>query len=103
MFSPAELRRLAFVHLVHRLGVPLATAGAILDEPSDAWRSAVARQVHELEDLITRARGTDLFEPRLARPTEHPIIQRPQIAETLDRMVAGTTFDQLAAEHTRHT
>lgn len=71
MFGPAKLRRLAFVHLVHRLGVPLATAGAILDEPSDAWRSAVAKQVHELEDLITRARGATPAAP-LRRWHAHP-------------------------------
>lgn len=101
VYGTAELRRLAFVHLVHRLGIPLATAAAILNQPSDAWRDAVAVQLAELDELISRARGAQAFLTHaLACPEQHPTIGCPQMVATLDRLVAGTRFEQLATEHT---
>ncbi len=41
MYGPAELRRLAFLKIVHQLGLPLDTAAAVLDAPADRWREAV--------------------------------------------------------------
>ncbi|PRC48902.1 MerR family transcriptional regulator, partial [Mycobacterium sp. ITM-2017-0098] len=37
MYGTEELRKLAFLKIVHRLGVPLDTAAAVLDAPSAQW------------------------------------------------------------------
>lgn len=38
VYGPDQLRRLAFLQIVHRLGISLDAAAALLDAPSDQWR-----------------------------------------------------------------
>jgi DNA-binding transcriptional MerR regulator len=100
-YGPEELRRLAFIHIVQRLGISLDTAAAVLDEPSDRWRETVRAQIAALQDLVALAQGAQQFLTHaLNCSAEHPTQDCPNMVETLDRMVAGTTFEQLAAEHT---
>jgi DNA-binding transcriptional MerR regulator len=100
MYGLDELRRLAFVQLFQRLGVSLGTAAAVLDGPSDEWRAAVAEQIASFEELIARAMGAkDFLEHALDCPADHPVDECPHMIETLDRMLSGLTFDELAAEH----
>lgn len=61
MYGPAEMRRLAFLKIVHQLGLPLDTAAAVLDAPGDRWREAVQEQIAELDRVIERARGRSAF------------------------------------------
>jgi DNA-binding transcriptional MerR regulator len=103
LYGPDELRRLAFIHIVQRLGISLDTAAAVLDAPSDQWRETVRSQIAALEELIAAARGAQQFlSHALNCPADHPVRQCPNMIETLDRLVAGMTFEQLAAEHTDH-
>jgi DNA-binding transcriptional MerR regulator len=100
-YGPEELRRLAFIHVVQRLGISLDTAAAVLDEPSDRWREMVRGQIAALQDLIALAQGAQRFLTHaLNCPADHPTQDCPDMVETLDRIVAGLTFEQLAAEHT---
>lgn len=100
MYGSEELRRLAFVKLAHRLGLPLDTAAAVLDAPSPRWRRAVRQQIAELAEVIAQARGAQLFLTHaLNCPTGHPTRECATMIEALDRLVEGTTIDQLAAEH----
>ena len=101
-YAPDQLRRLAFLHLIHRLGVPLSTAAIILDGPSEQWRDAVDQQIADLEDLIARARGAQMFLSHARDcPERHPVTECPEMAVTLDQMVAGKTFEELASEYAR--
>lgn len=99
-YGEEEVRRLALLTLVHRLGVPLALAAAVLDEPRDRWQQEVERQVEQLDDLVDRARGAQRFlTAALDCPTDHPASQCASLRGALDQMVAGKTVGQLAAEH----
>jgi DNA-binding transcriptional MerR regulator len=100
MYGSEELRRLAFVKIAHRLGLPLDTAAAVLDAPDPQWRRTVGEQIAALDEVITQAQGAQLFLTHaLNCPTEHPARECATMIAALDRLVEGTTVDQLAAEH----
>jgi DNA-binding transcriptional MerR regulator len=100
MYGPDELRRLAFIKIFHRLGLPLETAAAVLDAPSPRWRELVRDQIAQLDDVIAQAQGAQLFLTHaLHCPTDHPARECPTMTGALDRMVDGMSVDQLAAEH----
>jgi DNA-binding transcriptional MerR regulator len=74
MYGSEELRRLAFLKIAQRLGLPLDTAAAVLDAPSPQWRETVRRQIAQLDEVITQARGAQVFSP--TRCSVRPIIPR---------------------------
>lgn len=101
MYGPDELRRLAFLKIAHELGLPLDTAAAILNAPGPQWRQTVRRQIAQLDKMIAQAQGAQKFLTHaLNCPTDHPARDCATMIATLDRLVDGTTVDQLAAEHT---
>jgi len=100
MYDTAQLRRLVVVQLMQRLGVNLDAAAAILDEPSESWRTHLKDQIAGLEDLIGRATAArDFLAHAVDCAAEHPVEQCPQMIEILDRRLAGVSFEQLASEH----
>jgi len=100
MYGPEEMRRLAFLKIVHRLGLPLDTAAAVLDAPSEQWRGTVRDQITELERVIAQARSAQEFLTHaLGCPTDHPARDCATMIGALDRLVDGTSVDELAAEH----
>ena len=102
MYGSEELRRLAFVKIAHRLGLPLETAAAVLDAPGPQWRQTVRQQIAELDNVIAHARAAQNFLTHaLNCPTEHPARQCATMIGALDSLVDGATVDELAAEHTR--
>lgn len=99
MYGPEELRRLAFLKIVHRLGVPLDTAAAVLDAPSDQWRDAVRQQITELDRVIAQARAAQQFLTHaLNCPTDHPAKECPTMTGALDRLIDGASVEELATE-----
>jgi DNA-binding transcriptional MerR regulator len=101
MYGPDELRRLAFIKIAQRLGLPLDTAAAVLDAPGLQWRELVRQQLAQLDQVITQAQGAQLFlSHALNCPTNHPARECSTMIATLDRLVEGATVDQLVAEHT---
>jgi DNA-binding transcriptional MerR regulator len=99
MYSREQLRRLAFIQLMQRLGIRLDAASAVLDEPSEQWRGVVREQIAAIEQLIARANGArDFLEHALACPADHPVDQCPQMIEVLDKRLGGITIEELAAE-----
>ena len=100
MYGPPEMRRLALIVLMQRLGVRLDTAASLLDEPGERWRHAVSEQIGELDDLIERARGARTFLAHaLDCPAEHPSQECPEFTGTLDRLWMGGTFEEFADEY----
>jgi DNA-binding transcriptional MerR regulator len=100
MYGSDELRRLAFLKIFHRLGLPLQTAAAVLDAPSPQWRDAVRDQIAQLDDVIAQARGAQRFLTHaLHCPTDHPARECATMTGALDRLIDGLSVDQLAAEH----
>ena len=100
LYGTAELRRLAFLKIVHQLGLPLDTAAAVLDAPADRWREAVQEQIAELDRVIERARGAQRFLTHaLHCPTEHPARECATMTGALDRLADGASVAELAAEH----
>lgn len=100
MYGPDELRRLAFIKIAQRLGLPLNTAAAVLDAPGPQWRQTVRQQIAELDEVIAQAQGAQLFLTHaLNCPANHPARECATMIATLDRLVDGTTVDQLVAEH----
>lgn len=100
VYGRQELRRLAFLQIAQRLGIGLDVAGAVLDEPGAEWRATLDEQISRLDELIARAEGAKRFLTHAIRcPAEHPAHECPYLTETLDRMLDGTPFDELAAEH----
>ncbi len=100
MYGPEELRRLAFIKIAQRLGLPLATAAAVLDAPGPQWRQTVRQQIAELDEVIAQAQGAQRFLTHaLNCPADHPARQCATMIATLDRLVDGATVDQLVAEH----
>lgn len=100
MYDAEQLRRLAFIQLMHTLGIRLDAAGAVLDQPGDQWRAAVREQIAALDALIARADAAqDFLRHALECPTDHPVRDCPSMIEVLDRRVAGVTFEQLATEY----
>jgi len=99
MYGPEELRRLAFLKIVHRLGLPLDTAAAVLEAPSGQWRDTVREQIVELDRVIAQARAAQHFlSHALHCPTEHPTRDCPNMTGALDRLVDGMSVEELAAE-----
>lgn len=99
MYGREELRRLAFLKIVHRLGLPLETAAAVLDAPGGQWRGSVREQIAELDRAIEQARAAQQFLTHaLNCPTEHPASECPTMTGALDRLVAGMSVEDLAAE-----
>jgi DNA-binding transcriptional MerR regulator len=100
MYGPGELRRLAFVQFMRRLGVSLEDTRAVLQDSAVQWRAAVGGTVTALDELIARAEGARHFlRHALECPAEHPVMECPFMIETLDRSLAGVSFEELAAEH----
>jgi DNA-binding transcriptional MerR regulator len=102
MYGSEELRRLAFIKIIHRLGLPLDTAAAVLDAPSPQWRQIVRQQIAQLDQVIAQAQGAQLFLTHaLHCPTDHPARECATMIGALDRLIDGMSVDQLAAEHSR--
>ena len=102
MYGSDEMRRLAFIKIVQRLGIPLDTAAAVLDAPSPQWRETVRRQIAQLDEVIAQAQGAQLFLTHaLHCPTDHPARECATMMGALDRLVDGVPVDQLAAEHAK--
>ena len=100
MYGSEELRRLAFIKVAHRLGLPLQTAAAVLDAAGPSWRQTVRQQIDELDAVIAQAHGAQLFLTHaLNCPTEHPARDCTTMMAALDSLVAGTTVEELAAQH----
>ncbi|MGH3968132.1 MAG: MerR family transcriptional regulator [Mycobacterium sp.] len=100
MYGSEELRRLAFVKIAQRLGLPLDAAAAVLDAPGPQWRQRVREQIAELGELIAHAQAAQTFLTHaLNCPTDHPARQCGTMIAALDRLVDGATVDELAAEH----
>ena len=100
MYAARQLRRLAFIKIANRLGLPVQTAAAVLDAPSPQWRQTVRQQIVELDEVIAQAQTAQIFLAHaLNCPTEHPARECATMIATLDRLVAGTPIDRIAAEH----
>ena len=100
MYGSEEMRRLAFLKIAHRLGLPLDTAAAVLDAPSEQWHGTVREQITGLDRVIAQARSAQEFLTHALRcPTDHPARDCATMIGALDRLVDGTSVDQLAAEH----
>jgi DNA-binding transcriptional MerR regulator len=96
MYGPDELRRLAFITIALRLGIPLDTAAAILDAPGPRWRDAVREQLSTLERLIALTQGAQTFLTHaLDCPAERPTRDCPTMTAALDLLVAGAPVDHL--------
>ncbi|WKG05806.1 MerR family transcriptional regulator [Mycolicibacterium sp. HK-90] len=99
MYGPEELRRLALLKIVHRLGLPLDTAAAVLDAPSEQWRETVRDQIAELDRVIAQAQGAQQFlSHALHCPTDHPARDCATMIGVLDRLVDGMSVEELATE-----
>jgi DNA-binding transcriptional MerR regulator len=99
MYSREQLRRLAFIQLMQRLGIRLDAASAVLDEPSEQWRCVVREQIAAIDELISRANGArDFLEHALACPADHPVEECPHMIEVLDKRLDGVTIEEIAAE-----
>jgi DNA-binding transcriptional MerR regulator len=99
MFSREDLRRLAFVQIVHGLGLELSTAAAVLDGPSEQWRERARAQLDALTELINQAQLAQRFLTHAVNcPAEHPVAECPRMIEGLDRRIAGVPVEELAAE-----
>lgn len=99
MYGRDELRRIAFLTLSQRLGIPLDTAAAVLDAPSTRWRATVQDQIADLERVVEQARGAVmLLTHALECPTGHPTHDCPTMIAALDRLLDGITVEQLGRE-----
>jgi DNA-binding transcriptional MerR regulator len=104
MYGPEELRRLAFIKVAQRLGLPPRTAAAVLDAQGPSWHQTVRRQIDELDAVIAQARGAQSFLAHaLNCPTEHPARECATMMAALDSLVAGTPVEKLAAQHSSHS
>ncbi|WP_345436084.1 MerR family transcriptional regulator [Actinoallomurus vinaceus] len=100
VYGRPELRRLAFIQIAQRLGIGLDAAAAVLDEGSEQWRETVGAQIQKLDALIARAQGAkDFLSHALMCLAEHPARECPHLIDTLDRLLDGTSFEELAKEH----
>lgn len=99
MYTREQLRRLAFIQVMQRLGIRLDAASAVLDDPSDQWRDVVREQIAAIDELIARANGArDFLEHALACPSDHPVDECAQMIGFLDRRLGGVSIEELAAE-----
>jgi DNA-binding transcriptional MerR regulator len=100
MYDTAQLRRLVLIQMMQRLGIPLDTAAAIMDEPRDTWRDSLARQIEQLDELIARATlARDFLTHATGCPADHPFDECTTLLAALDRRLSGVTFEQLVQEH----
>jgi DNA-binding transcriptional MerR regulator len=100
MYGPEQLRRLALIQILQRLGIGLDVAAAVLDEPGPAWREVVQDQITALDELIDRAKGAQKFLTHaLDCPAEHPVRECEVMIDGLDQLADGMPFEQLAAQH----
>ncbi|MGV9680586.1 MerR family transcriptional regulator [Nocardia sp. NPDC003482] len=96
MYDAEQLRRLAFIKLAQSLGLPLDTAGAVLDAPGPEWRELIHRQIAELDEVIAQARTAQHFlSHALKCPAEHPARECPTMLAGLDQLIAGTPVAEL--------
>lgn len=99
MYGPEQLRRLAFIHAVARLGISLDAASAVLHRSSGEWRDALRGQVAELDGLIGRATAArEFLQHALDCPADHPVDECPHLITILDRRLAGTSPEEIAAD-----
>jgi DNA-binding transcriptional MerR regulator len=99
MYAREQLRRLAFIQLMQRLGIRLDAASAVLDDPSDQWRDMVREQIAAIDELIAKANGArDFLGHALACPADHPVDECPHMIDVLDRRLGGVSIEALAAE-----
>jgi DNA-binding transcriptional MerR regulator len=100
MYGPDELRRLAFIKIGQRLGLPLDMAAQVFDAPGPQWRHAVQRQIEQLEELIVQARAAQRFlSHALHCPSDRPTRECAVMVAGLDRLVEGEPVEELIAEH----
>jgi DNA-binding transcriptional MerR regulator len=101
VYGHDELRRLAFIRIAQRMGIPLEIAAAIFDAPSEQWRDTVREQISELDDLIEQAQGAKTFlSHALNCPHAHPARECPDMTAALDQLISGTTtMDQLREQY----
>ena len=97
LYGRAEFRRLAFIKIAHRLGIPLETAGAVLDAPDQQWRETVRDQIAALDDLIKQAQAAQTFLSHAVNCRHtHPTRDCPVMTSALDEIVDGaTSMEQL--------
>lgn len=102
MYGTEQLRRLAFLKIVHRLGVPLDVAAAVLDAPGEQWRDSVRDQLADLDRVIAQARAAQQFLTHaLNCPTDHPARECATMTGALDRLIDGMSVEELGAEQWR--
>jgi MerR family transcriptional regulator, copper efflux regulator len=97
LYGREELRRLAFIKIAHRLGIPLETAAAVLDAEDEQWRETVCGQIAALDDLIKQAQAAQTFLTHaLNCPHTHPTRDCPTMTTALDELVDGAaSMEQL--------
>lgn len=97
LYGHEEMRRLAFIKIAHRLGIPLETAGAVLDAPDQRWRETVRDQIAALDDLIKQAQAAQTFLSHAVNCRHtHPTRDCPVMTAALDEIVDGaTSMEQL--------
>ncbi|GAB3865245.1 helix-turn-helix domain-containing protein [Micromonospora andamanensis] len=101
MYGTEQLRRAALVQLMHGLGIPLSTAGVLLDAPEETWRTVVRDRIAEVDDLIARAQAARcLLGHALECPSPRPAQRCPELIHALDELIAGTPANQFAAADT---
>jgi DNA-binding transcriptional MerR regulator len=95
-YGPDELRRLAMIQMLGRLGVALDVAGAVLDAPRDAWRERTREQIGTLDALIAEATAARLLLAHMLEcPEDHPVTQCAVMRGLLDRRLDGESLDDL--------
>lgn len=100
VYGPEELRALAFVKIASELGLPLETAGALLNAAHPQWRAAVREEIDELRRLVARAQATERFLAHaLDCPADHPVQECPVLTSVLEQVVAGISVDEVVAAH----
>jgi DNA-binding transcriptional MerR regulator len=101
VYGHDELRRLAFIRIAQRLGIPLEVAAEIFDAPSERWRDTVRDQIGVLDDLIEQAHGAKSFLAHaLNCRHSHPTRDCPDMTAALDQLISGaTTMDQLREQY----
>ena len=70
--------------------------------PARSGAQTVRQQIAELDDVIAQAQAAQLFLTHaLNCPSNHPARECPTMIAALDRLVGGTTVEQLVAEQRR--
>ncbi|MGH3646555.1 MAG: MerR family transcriptional regulator [Micromonosporaceae bacterium] len=90
LYGRDELRRLAFVQLLQRLGVDLDTIAATLDDSGPPWASVVKAHLAWLDDRIAAAEAARrLLRHAAACPHERPWRNCPYLLGVLDSWLSG--------------